>query len=379
MKYKTFNNIDLNASILGLSAASFHIPEKNIISDTQPIEIIQYCLDKGVNYVDLGYPYRQEKQKYISGLISRALHGTPRDKVIISITMPSYSIKSAGDFDRFLNMQLDWLKIEKTDFCLLGMLTRENWPALMKLDVLDWAEKAQKEGRIGKLGFSFHDHFQILKEIIASYDKWSIGQFQYSFVDEAHDPGSSGIKYAHEKGLTVVISEPLHRKRLNNNLPAEVIELINSAPGQHSPAAWALRWVWNHPEISVVLGEISSIVEAEEHINAATASKPDILSVRELIVYEKIKDIFQGKKVVPCPSCRPCMPCPKGIDVPRIFEIYNDAAIYNDYRTARTIYKEEKHRIDLCNKCGKCEKSCAKQLKITEYLEEAQKALTGEG
>ncbi|MDY6825635.1 MAG: aldo/keto reductase [Bacillota bacterium] len=376
MKYRLLENTDYEASILGLSAASLPVPGDSEISDNQLVDLIQYCLEIGVNYIDLGYPYRPEKQKYLSGIINQALKSIPRDNLIITVTIPSYAIKTAGDFDRFLNRQLEWLSIERADFCLLGMLNRDNWPALMELQVLDWAEKARQDGRIGHLGFSYHDHFQVLKKIITAYDKWIIGQFQYSYVDEEHDPGSSGIKYARDRGLNIVISEPLHRKRLSNNLPSEVLNIINSSPGNYSPAGWALRWVWDHPEVAVVLGEIASMDNAEEHINTANFVKPGSLSIKELIAYGKINDYYQAKKIVPCPSCRACMPCPEGIDVPRIFEIYNDAEIYSNYQTAREIYAEENHKIERCTECGSCEKSCAKRLNIIDYLKEAQKALS---
>jgi hypothetical protein len=376
MKYNKFNNMEWVASALGFSADSLPVPKQKLKTTShQVIELLQYCLDKGVNYLDIGYPYHLGEKKYMSGIISQVISDFPRDSVKIALTIPSYSIKTANDFELYLNMQLEWLKIEKADFCLLGMLNRDNWPVLNKLNVLEWVEKARSDGRIDKIGFSFHDHFQILKEIIAAYDHWAISQFQYSYVDENHDPGSSGIAYASSKDLAVVISEPLHKKRLSNSLPSEVLKLISSFPAYHSPTTWALQWVWNHPEVSVVLGEMSNITEAEEHISAANTFNPNSLTIKELIAYEKIKDYFKSKIIVPCPSCRPCMPCPQGIDVPRIFEIYNDAAIYNDYRTARKIYADENHRIELCNECGSCEKSCAKRLTIIQYLKQAQIAL----
>ena len=197
-------------------------------------------------------------------------------------------------------------------------------------------------------------------------------------MDTDHAPGSSGIKYAFNQGLAVVVSEPLRRKRLIKNIPEAVKIIWETASRDYSPAEWALRWAWNHPEVSVVLGDISTLAEAQEQVALAEKAEPENLSIRDLVMFGKIKDSYESLKPIPCPTCRPCMPCPKGIDVPRIFEIYNDALMYGDTQTARQIFAAEEHRPELCDACGRCERFCTKKLSIIEYLKQVRQLLESE-
>jgi predicted aldo/keto reductase-like oxidoreductase len=379
MQYRKFNTLQWKASALGLSTLSLPLSENsNQFEESELIEIISYCLDQGVNYLDLGYPYYPARQQKLSQLVSSALRKTNRANVKIALTLPSHSIRVYADFDQHLNEQLQWLNLERVDFCLLGRLNRDGWAQLKNAGVLNWLERAKEDGRVSEVGFSFHDSYQVLKEIIASYDRWCVSQFQYSFMDTDHVPGSSGIKYAFNQGLAVVVSEPLRRKRLIKNIPEAVKIIWETASRDYSPAEWALRWAWNHPEVSVVLGDISTLAEAQEQVALAEKAEPENLSIRDLVMFGKIKDSYESLKPIPCPTCRPCMPCPKGIDVPRIFEIYNDALMYGDTQTARQIFAAEEHRPELCDACGRCERFCTKKLSIIEYLKQVRQLLESE-
>jgi predicted aldo/keto reductase-like oxidoreductase len=231
------------------------------------------------------------------------------------------------------------------------------------------------DGRIDKLGFCFHDHFQILKKIIADYDHWTFCQFQYSYMDVDHDPGFSGIQYATEKGLAVVITEPLRWGRLTKEPPESVAEIWASAKQKHTLVEWGLRWIWNHPEVSVVVSDMSTMEQVVENVALADNAEPDSLVVQELVLISKVREAYQKLKPISCPSCRACMPCPQGIDVPRIFELYNDAIIYNDTKTARSLYSGEQHCADSCTECGACENTCAKNLEVIEWLKKAHELL----
>jgi predicted aldo/keto reductase-like oxidoreductase len=289
--------------------------------------------------------------------------------------MPSLLVNSPSDFGRYLNEQLQWLQMDRIDFYLLERLNRENWPKLQGLDVLRWAEKVMIDGRIDKLGFSFHDHFQILKNIVGAYDNWAFCQFQFSYVDVDHDPGVSGIKYAAEKGLGVVIMEPLRWGRLTKEPPESVAEVWASTKSKRTLAEWGLRWIWDHPEVSVVVSDMSSMEQVMENVALADSAEPNSLTVQELVLISKVQEAYRKLRPIPCPSCRACMPCPQGIDVPRIFELYNDAIIYNDTKTARSIYCIEQHSAGSCNECGLCEKACAKRLAVMDWLKAARELL----
>lgn len=223
-------------------------------------------------------------------------------------------------------------------------------------------------GRIGHLGFSFHDHFQVLREILDVYDNWALCQFQYSYMDADRMPGVNGLRRAAEKGLAVVAAEPLLGGRLTREPPESVARLWAGASQKRSLAEWGLHWVWSHPEIATVVCDISSMKHVAENIALADSAEPDSLTISEELLISQVRDAYREMKPVPCTTCYGCMPCPQGIDIPRLFEIYNDAVMYDDFKAARSIYKNEKHRIDNCNECGVCADACGREIAIPDWL-----------
>ena len=333
------------------------------INEAESVKIIRYAIDHGVNYLNLGYPHES-----LARLTSQALKGGYRQKVRITATLPSFLVKTPSEFESYLNKQLDWLGTDRVDFCLLGSLNRETWPRLKELDALSWAEKAIAGGQIGHLGFSFHDHFHVLREILNDYDSWALGQFQYSYMDVDHLMGVSGLRRAAEKGLAVVATEPLRGAWLTKEPPKSVAKVWAGAPKKRSLAEWGLRWVWNHPEISTVVCDMSTMEQVVENVALADSAEVDSLTVQEEVLISRVRDAYRKRKPVPCTTCYACMPCPQGIDVPRILEIYNDAIMYDDIETARSIYHMEQHRIDDCNECSVCEDACGREIAIMDWL-----------
>jgi len=375
MKYRKFGSLDWKVSVLGFGVMRLPSMDLNAtdIDDSESVKMIRYAIDKGINYLDLGFPYDKRRHEQRTRIIGRALQDGYRQKVKVTATLPTLSMKTSKDFDRRLYEQLQWLQVDALDFCLLGRLNRDNWPPLAQMDILNTAEKAMIDGRIGHLGFSFHDHFQILRDILNAYDNWTLCQFQYSYLDLDHDPGFSGIKYTADQGLAVVVTEPLRQGRLTKEPSESVAEVWANGPQNRSLAEWGLLWVWNHPEISVVVSDMRTVEQVKKNVAFADGARPDILTVRELVLINQVRDAYKALKAVPCTSCRACMPCPMGIDVPRIFELYNDAVMYNDIKTARTIYCTEQHDINRCTECNLCVNACAKRIAVLEYLRDARR------
>jgi len=345
------------------------------INEAESIRIIRHAIDHGVNYLDLGCPYDMSRHERLTRVVSRALKDGYRQKVRLTATLPSFLINSPPDFERCLNEQLEWLQMDRVDFCLLGGLNRDSWPKIKEMDALGWAEKAMAGGRIGKIGFSFHDYFQALREILNAYDNWALSQFQYSYMDVDHHPGVSGLKYAADNGLAVVVTEPLRGGRLTKEPPEPVAKIWANAPQKRTLAEWGLRWVWNHPEVSTVVSDISTIEHIMENATLADSAEPDSLTVQEEVLISQVREAYRKLKPIPCTACRGCMPCPQGIDVPRIFEIYNDAIMYGDVETARSIYHDEKHAIEDCNECRICMDACGREIDILDWLEKARQLL----
>lgn len=375
MRYRKFGKLGWDVSVLGFGVSP-------ACTEAQPdgpefVRMIRYAIDHGVNYVDLGHPYDLMEHERQVRLVGEALRDGYRERTKVAVTLPAHLVHPLKDPDRILDLQLTWLQTDHVDFCIVGRLNRENWPGLKEMGLLPWAEEALREGRIGGLGFSFHDHYQVLKAILTDYDKWVLCQFQYSYMDVDHDPGVSGLAYAADQGLAVVVSEPLRSGRLTREQPESVRRLWESAAERRTPVEWGLRWVWNHPEVSVAVTAMDTMEQVVEDITLAGKAEPDGLTVYEEVLVSRVRDAYRASRPVPCPSCRACMPCPEGIDVPRVFEIYNDALIYDDVAMARNIYLAEEHKAAACTGCGACERACAKRLAIMDRLKEVGHTLEG--
>jgi len=373
MKYRKFGCLDWEVSSLALGMA-----ELPSLADDKAEKIIRLAIDCGVNFLDAGWPLAEKNNGALSAVLDAALRDGYRQKVKVAAIVPPVKINATSDFDRALEDLLEYLRADSIDFLLLGGLNRFTWPRLQGLDILRRAEKALADKRIGHLGFFFHDQFQFLREIIDAYDNWTCCQFQYSFMDIDHHPGYGGLKYAADKGLGVIVARPLLGGRLLKKIPEPVNSIWSKAEPPRSPADWALRWVWNHPEVATVVCDMDSIEQVKETAALADTATVDGFSVLEELVISRARDAYQSLKPIPCTACRGCMPCAQDIDVPRIFEIYNDAAMYGDTPIAREIYRMEHHNIDDCNECGSCAGKCGMKIPIPEWLRKARALLANE-
>jgi predicted aldo/keto reductase-like oxidoreductase len=247
------------------------------------------------------------------------------------------------------------------------------WPKLRDWGVLSWAENAIADGRIQYLGFSFHDDFEVFKDIVNAYDRWTFCQIQYNFMDIEYQAGFQGLQYAAEKGLAVVIMEPLRGGQLTAKIPKSVAELYAGAGTHRTPAAWALQWIWNHAEASVVLSGMSTMQQLIENLDSADFSETDILTEEELILIDKVREEYRRLVPVPCTNCKYCLPCPNGVEIADIFEYYNDAIIYDNPSASRSLYGSlsEDEQADNCVECFECEEKCPQGIPISEYLKKA--------
>jgi hypothetical protein len=377
MKYRKFGKLDWQASALGFGAMRLPVTDSDHshVDETEVIKMMHYAFDHGVNYVDSAYGYHRGNSENVIG---KALQDGYRSKVKIATKLPCHLVNSTADFDRDLNEQLKRLQTEQIDFYLLHHLNRLVWPKMVKLGILQWADKAIADGRIAYFGFSFHDNYDLCKEIIDAYDNWTVCQIQYNF-----QAGTKGLKYAHEKGLAVVVMEPLRGGRLT--VPPENIQKIwATAKTQRTPQEWGLRWVWNHPEVSVVLSGMSKMEQVIENVAFAEHSQPYNLTADELKLIERVRDTYRSLGPIDCTGCRYCMPCPNGVDIPRIFGWYNEALVYSSPQRLRMYYKDpnmilQGERVENCIKCEICMEKCPQNLQIPELLESAHTFLTEKG
>ncbi|MGP8080707.1 MAG: aldo/keto reductase [Dehalococcoidales bacterium] len=381
MKYRKFGSLDWKVSALGFGTMRLPVVNDDYsnINKDAAIKMIRYAIDHGVNYFDSAYGYHNGNSEVVVG---SALKDGYREKVKIATKLPCWLVNSSNDFDRLFNEQLKRLETEKIDFYLLHGLNRMVWRKMYNLGVLKWAEGVIADGRIGGLGFSFHDNYTVFQEIIDAYSGWTLCQIQYNYMDEEFQAGTHGLKYAHQKGLAVVAMEPIRGGQLSR--PPEIVtRLLNNASVKRTPQEWALRWVWNHPEVTLALSGMSTMKQVVENINFVEHSQPHNLTDNEVKLIGKVRDAYLSLTPVDCNGCQLCMPCPNGIelDIPRIFDFYKSAIIYNEAANRRKMYSDPEMfrpetRADKCNKCGQCVEKCPQKLPIPDLLEKAHLYLT---
>jgi predicted aldo/keto reductase-like oxidoreductase len=345
------------------------------IDEAEARRMVRYAIDQGVNYVDTAYPYHRENSERFVG---RALQDGYREQVKLATKMPCWKIDKAGDFDRYLDEQLEKLQTDHIDFYLLHGLNEGRWNDMSGLGVLRWAEGAIASGRIRHLGFSFHDRLETFKKIVDASDLWTFCQIQYNFMDIEYQAGTEGLRYAAERGLAVVVMEPLRGGRLTKSVPSSVQAIWDTAPVHRTPAEHALQWVWNQPEVSVVLSGMSTFEQVEENVASAGRSGVGTLSEEELALYTQVRETYDALCPVPCTDCKYCLPCPSGVNIPRVFEIYNDGIIYDNVEQARMVYNNfmsEDERASLCTQCGECLEKCPQQIEIPDWLAKAHEVL----
>lgn len=373
MQYRPFGKLDFQVSALGFGA--MRLPSKSAdytdIDEAQALEMIHYAIDHGVNYLDTAYGYHGGKSEI---LVGKALKGGYRQKVKVATKLPTWLVNAAPDMDRYLDEQLRKLDTEHIDFYLFHDLNKDRWAKLERLEALNWAEKAIQKGKIGHIGFSFHDDRETFKKIIDAYP-WTFCQIQYNYLDIDHQAGQFGLQYAAQKGIAVVIMEPLRGGRLANP-PEEVQKIFDEAPVKRSPVAWALLWLWNQKEVAVVLSGMSNLPQVKENIEIASSSGVGLLSPEELKIIERAREAFERLPSINCNACKYCLPCPNGVNISRNFELYNDAFQKIAFEDARRKYLAlpEEERASSCLGCGDCEDLCPQELPIPELLEKVARA-----
>ncbi len=337
--------------------------------------MIRYAIDNGVNYIDTAYPYHGGNSEVVVG---KALMDGYRERVKIATKLPTWLVNTKADMDRYLEEQLLKLQTKKVDFYLLHGLNKERWKKIRELDVLEWAEKTISIGKIDYLGFSFHDDFETFKDIVDGYEKWTFCQILYNYMDTEYQAGLRGLRYAASKGLAVVVMEPLAGGILAFPSSREAQEIWNSSPVKRTPAEWGLQWVWNHPEVSVVLSGMSTFEQVRENVGSACRSGPNTLSEEELEIIHRVRESIRRHGYIGCGGCRYCMPCPQGVGIPEIFALYNEYnGVHGD--AAQTAKVREKYKTTIipeksarkCLSCGQCESKCPQQLPIRSLLEKA--------
>jgi uncharacterized protein len=378
MQIRKFGKLDWQCSALGFGTMRLPQTDDNPchVDEQATVKMIRYAIDNGINYIDSAYFYHQGQSERVVG---KALKNGYREKVKLATKLPVDLVQSPNDFDRFFNEQLTRLDMPKVDFYLLHGIGADSWHKVRDMGVINWAEKQIAKAYFDYLAFSFHDEYPALKEIIDAYDNWTFAQVLYNYLDINVQAGTRGVKYAASKNLGVVVMEPLRGGFLSRRPPEPVVKVFETASVQKSYAEWALQWLWDQPEISVVLSGMSTLQQVHENLASAERSGPRKLTGDETALFSKVRNAYRDLFPVPCTACRYCMPCPSDVNIPVIFQYCNDAVAYNMLHASQSRYaglKMNGHRADRCTECNKCVEVCPQKIAVPAQLKKAHEFLS---
>ncbi len=361
-------------SILGFGCMRFAQNGGQIDLEKAEREIMS-AYNAGVNYYDTAYVY-PGSEVAIGKIFAK---NKIRERIKIATKLPHYMIKNVESMERCFNEQLKRLQTDYIDYYLMHMLTDvETWERLKSIGILEWLEEKKKSGAIRQIGFSYHGNADMFCQLVDAYD-WDFTQIQYNYLDEHSQAGRKGLNYAAAKGLPIIIMEPLRGGRLADRLPAEAVQVMKEYKIQHTPAQWALRWLWNQPEVTCVLSGMNSVEMVEDNVETASTVEIGEFKESEEAMIRDVVAKINSKMQVGCTGCGYCMPCPKNVDIPGSFALYN--SYFVDKKKAREEYlmctalRKNSSSASNCIECGKCEKHCPQQIQIRKELKNVQKKL----
>lgn len=328
----------------------------------------------GINYFDTAYVYKNNEK--VLGRILAENHC--RDQVLIATKLPQYMVRSLAQAEKIFNQELEALQTDHIDYYLMHMLNDlASWERLKAMGIEKWLREKQTQGKIRNIGFSYHGNTENFRPLVDAFD-WDFCQIQYNYLDEHIQAGKAGLKYASGKGLPVIIMEPLRGGRLVGMLPETAKKRIQVSGLRESAASLALRWLYDQPEVTCVLSGMNTMEMVQENAAQASRALPGCLTVQERTLIEEVKADIRSSVRVGCTGCNYCCPCPKGVDIPAVFQCYNQL---KQDRHARwryiqmTVFRRETTNASKCVGCGACAKKCPQQLQIPGLLKEAQREL----
>jgi len=364
MRYKNFSKLGIDCSVLGLGTMRLPtIAESNAIDEIEAIKLIRSAIDKGINYVDTGYMYHNGKSEKIIG---KALQDGYRTKIYLADKMPIWEVNRYEDIDKIFYEQLDRLHTDNIDFYLIHNINSKVWADFKKYNLFSWLENKRDKGFIKYIGFSFHHTFELFEEVIKAHN-WDFCQIQYNYANENYQAGTKGFELAEKLEIPVIIMEPLLGGSLVN-LPDDVLTKWKQKKINH--VSTALQWLWEKNNTHVVLSGMSNVEQLDENIVSANTTNPLSETQKELI---KITlNALNNESLIKCTNCKYCIDCPKSINIPYLFELYNNhlLTIGSDIPTSRLTYNaiDNVKQADNCIACGKCEQHCPQKIEIIDSL-----------
>jgi predicted aldo/keto reductase-like oxidoreductase len=371
MQYKINSKSGDSLSVLGFGCMRFPRGLTAQIDMEKTEKLILAAVERGVNYFDTAYIYGGSEVA-----LGEILHkNSLREKIFLATKLPFTQCRGAGDFERLFRTQLGRLKTDYIDYYLIHNISdAPSWRALCEMGIEGWIAEKKASGQIRQIGFSFHGARDGFTDLLDVYD-WDFCQIQYNYMDENYQAGRAGLRKAHEKGLPVVVMEPLLGGKLAAGLPAKTLRHFNDVKPGLSAAAWALRWLWDQPEVTVVLSGMNSAEQLDGNVKTAETALPGILSEEERAAFSPAVAAIREAYRLPCTGCNYCMPCPQGINIPGCFAAYNAsyamgfATGMQQYITGTGSQPKTRRGAKNCVKCGNCAKKCPQHIDIPQSLD----------
>jgi len=371
VKYRTDLKSGHKLSVLGFGCMRF----PSSMEKTE--QLVVKAVAEGINYFDTAYFYSDSESRLGDILATHQL----RDKIYLATKLPVISVHKAEDFDHFFNIQLERLRTNYIDYYLMHLLTdMASWQKLIDWGIKEWIAEKKKVGAIHQIGFSFHGKLQEFIKIVDSYD-WDFCQIQYNYSDENNQAGVTGLKHASAKGIPVIIMEPLLGGKLVTGLPSKAVAAFNKVDSTISPASWGLRWLYNQPEVTVVLSGMNSVEQLEDNISTASIAEINMLTPQDIAAFAEVKEAFIAVQKIPCTGCNYCMPCPSGVNIPGCFNAYNVSYAMGfkegvkQYTLSNGLTSSNPSVASQCIRCGKCELHCPQKIEIRNELKQVRKRL----
>ncbi len=373
MKYRE-DKYGNKLSVLGFGCMRFKKKMGRINMEDAERQIMS-AFNKGVNYFDTAFIY-PGSESAIGEIFEK---NNIRDKVYIATKLPPQLMRSTDILDKLFNEQLKRLRTDHIDFYLMHMMADiKVWERLKSMGIEKWIEEKKASGAIRQIGFSYHGNSDMFCKIIDAYD-WDMCLIQYNYMDEHTQAGCKGLNHANEKGIPVMIMEPLRGGRLVNDLPSEAKQIFDSHTVKHTPAQWAFRWLWNQPEVTVVLSGMNSDEMVEDNIRTASDTEIGELTAGDEEMLKRVVKAINAKMKVPCTGCGYCMPCPHNVNISGTFSAYNRCFTDSKFKGFKEYVKNTTSRqhapASECVGCGKCEKHCPQSIEIRKQLKEAETEL----
>lgn len=372
MQYRTLGKEKNDVSILGFGCMRFPTDDDGLIDKIPSEKMLLKAVEGGVNYLDTAYPYHnQESELFVGEFIKK--HDL-RDKLYIATKLPVWLIKTRYDMDKYILEQLNNLQTEVIDYFLLHALNEERWENLKANGVIEFMEHLQKIGTVKNMGFSFHGEYETFEKIINEYDGFSFCQIQLNYIDTEYQAGLKGMQYAQDHGLDVIVMEPVKGGNLAKSVPDKVMAIWDQGDVKRTPARWAFDYVWQFSAVKTVLSGMSTMDQVVENLDSADRHNSQLTKNDKQLI-ESVATFYRDNTKVDCTGCNYCMPCPFGVNIPRVFEIYNNGARYENMEGHKWQYTAMKERnAQSCTQCGVCIDKCPQFIPIPDKLEEASKA-----